>query len=115
MVVAGENIDNIKMHPFNPEGNVNFNSKSINKSTDEKGQITLFFSLLLLFFTLPNAISQLTNMKMIGGLFELVILFFIIKYISVISIIINRIFSPKDKNSIKIISNDISKNYIEFK
>lgn len=120
LIVAGDNVE-VNIHKFNPEGNVNFNPKIINKSIDEKGKIIAFFSLILLFFTFPSAISQIMNVDgnlgtILSGLFKTIILIFIIKRMDAISIIVNKFYNSenKDKRQIFIYNDDESENRINI-
>lgn len=117
LIVAGENTD-IKLHPYNPEGNVIFNSKSVNKNMDEKEKVIYFVTLLILFLILPSTFTWIVPGElgnMFGGFIKLILVVFIVKHIDVIGIIINKLFDSGKRYPVNINTGNESKSEIYIK
>lgn len=73
-IVEGDNVD-VKLIPFNQEGNVEFNNRSINKEKDEKSTLQNFFIIGFFYFTIPTALSNLTVIgELVSGLLRIIFL-----------------------------------------
>lgn len=60
-IIEGDPVD-IKLTPYNEEGNVEFNPRSVNKQKDERSILQNFFLIGFFFFTIPPVFSDLTEL-----------------------------------------------------
>lgn len=113
VVTSKEDID-LRLYPFNQDGDVEFNSKSVNKVADEQEKIAKFLALLIMYFVVPQAVyiiySQFLS-NVIAAVIRLVILLFLVPLIVPFSKAISNIIailavkkeeSPKSKYTVSI-------------
>lgn len=83
-IVTSESEVNLKPHPYNEEGDVDFNSRATVKELGEREQVARFLSLLIMYFVIPPVFSLFSLSPFSGtiaGLAKLVILLALFRFI----------------------------------
>ncbi|MFP9099350.1 hypothetical protein ACLI09_09870 [Flavobacterium sp. RHBU_24] len=104
-IIEGK-IDDVKLEPFNEEGNVEFNPRTVNKKREDKVVLQRFFIIGFFYFTIPSTLSGITQIgDLLAALISLIfiVLWYPVFYRTVV-IFIDLLFS-KSKTSTNVVFN----------